>query len=172
MFVALRRWRSRLAAISRHDELVPDDDGLPSWGELTKEQRCILFEGIHGHSLVDVLNAWVPDEDAPYWNRKSPYAEPLARAARPLVEMGLIEVWQEPLGRGEGGLMPPGAAAEAVSDPANWWRYDLEDVQDPDEDVTRPAGLADNSTDPMTVLYGVITTQLAKDLGLVRYPWR
>jgi hypothetical protein len=51
---------------------------------------------------------------------------PLARAAQSLVQMGLIEVWEEPVGVGEGGLMLSDLAAEAVSNPENWWRYDLD----------------------------------------------
>ena len=153
---------------------MADSAAPPSWDELTAEQRCILFEGLFGHTLIDVLNAWVPDEDAQYWNRKGAYVEALARAARALVDVGLIDIWQEtlPLGDGGGELMLPGLAAEAVSNPENWWRYDPDDNWDPDEDLTQYTGLADTTGGPMTTLYSVITTQTARDLGLARYPWR
>jgi len=128
---------------------------------LTREQRCILYEGVFGHTLIDVLNAWVAwaaNGDAPYWNRKHAYVEPLARGARSLVNRNLIEVWEEPVGVGEGGLMLPDLAAEAVSNPENWWRYHPDENWDPNEDLTRYAALEDTDTDPMTALYSVITT--------------
>lgn len=64
------------------------------------------------------------NDDAPYWNRRRSYVGPLARAARSLVDLGLVEVWEEPAEVGEGGLMLDDLAVEAVSDPENWWRYD------------------------------------------------
>jgi hypothetical protein len=32
----------------------------------TDAERCILYEGMTEGSLIDILNSWVPDEDAPY----------------------------------------------------------------------------------------------------------
>jgi hypothetical protein len=150
---------------------VPDSSGLPSWAELTEEQRCILYEGLTGHSLVDVLNGWVGwacAADAPYWNRKSAYVGPLARAARALVESGLIEVWEQPVGVGEGGLMVRDLALEAVGNHENWWQYDPDGNWDPGEDLTRYAEFAGADTDPATAMYLVISTHLARDQGLVR----
>ena len=48
---------------------------------LTDAERLILYDGMFGDSLIDILNAWVPDEDAPYWNRKGPYVPQLIPAA-------------------------------------------------------------------------------------------
>jgi hypothetical protein len=49
----------------------------------TGAEQCVLYEGTHGHALIDIVNAWAPDEDAPYWNRKAPYVaeliQPLCR---------------------------------------------------------------------------------------------
>jgi hypothetical protein len=151
---------------------MPDIAGWPSsWTDLTKEQLCILLEGMNGHSLLDILNAWVPGEDAPYWNRKSPYVGALARAACALIESGLIEVWEEPVGVGEGGLMLRDLALEAVADHENWWRYDPDENWDPDEDLTRYARFADTNTEPMTTMYCLLTVREAVDRGLVQFPW-
>jgi hypothetical protein len=95
----------------------------------------------------------------------------LAHAARSLVELGLVEVWEQPAGIGEGGLMLCSLAAEAVSDPANWWRYDPGGSWDPGEDLTRYAVLEATNTEPMTTICTLITVQAALDLGLVRCPW-
>jgi len=59
---------------------------------------------------------------------------------------GLIEVWEAPVGVGEGGLMLPDLAMDAVSKHENWWRYDPEENWDPGEDLTRYAGLAGASS--------------------------
>ena len=159
----------------RDDRGVPGHSGpLPSWEELSEAQRCILYEGMHGATLAMVLNAWVArvsNDDAPYWNRKGSYVAPLARAARSLVDLGLVEVWEERAEVGEGGLMPHDLAAEAVSDPENWWRYDPGGNWDPGEDLTRYAGLEAANTEPMTTIYTLITVKAALDLGLVRCPW-
>lgn len=146
---------------------------LPSWEELSEAQRCILFEGVTGATLAEVLNAWaatVNNDDAPYWNRKGGYVAPLARAARSLVDLGLVEVWQQPVGVGEGGLMLCDLAAEAVSDPENWWRYDPGD-RVPGEDPTGYAGQDASPTEPMTTIYTLITVKAALALRLVRCPW-
>lgn len=127
-----------------------------------------------GATLAMVLNAWVAtvnNDDAPYWNRKGSYVAPLARAARSLVDLGLVEVWEKPAGAGEGGLMLHDLAAEAVSDPENWWRYDPGENWDPGEDLTRYAGLEAAITEPIAVIYTLITVEGALDLGLVRCPW-
>jgi len=146
----------------------------PSWNDLTPEQRCILYEGITGSSLVDILNSWVAvshPEDGPYWNRKGGYVGPLAEAACSLIRSGLIEVWEEPAGVGEGGLMLAGPALEAVRDHENWWRFDPDDTGDPEEAATRHEALAGTATDPMTTMYIVITSDQARDRGLVRLPF-
>lgn len=149
---------------------------MPSWEQLSEEQRCILYEGVTGATLTDVLNAWVAStngEDAPYWNRKGSYVLPLARAARSLVDLGLVEVWQEqPDGIGEAGLMLSSQAAEAVSDPASWWRYDPEENWDPGEDLTRYAGLEVTSAERTATIYTLTTVKTALEFGLARVPWR
>ncbi len=63
-----------------------------------------------------------------------------------LIDCGLIEVWEAPVGVGEGGLMLPDLAMDAVSKHENWWRYDPEENWDPGEDLTRYAGLAGASS--------------------------
>ncbi len=48
----------------RHRRLPVRDDwraldcsrSLPSWVDLTEEQRCILYEGVTGSTVVEVLN--------------------------------------------------------------------------------------------------------------------
>lgn len=57
-------------------------------------QRCILYEGPTGESLVTVLNAWVRGDDAPYWNRKGAYVPDLIPAALSLLDRDMIEVWE------------------------------------------------------------------------------
>ena len=45
---------------------------IPSWIDLAPEQRCILYEGTTGNSLVGILGSWVAvsrPADGPYWNR-------------------------------------------------------------------------------------------------------
>lgn len=159
----------------RDDRLVPGTSGpVPSWAELSREQHYLLYEGLAGSTLIDALNGWVCwacNQDAPYWNRKGAYVAPLAKAARSLVEAGLTEIWEEPVGVGEGGLMLPGLAAEAVSNPASWWRYDPDGNWDPDEDLTRYAEFAGTCPEPMTTLYTLMTAKTAREHGLVRYPW-
>jgi hypothetical protein len=131
---------------------------------LTDAERCILYSGMHGDSLIDILNSWVPDEDAPYWNRKGPYVSELIPAAICLLQRGMIEVWEEPLplGVGEGGLMTSDRAAQALADPENWWRYDPDLNWDPNEDLSRYADLATGNTEPMTTLYSVHATEVAR----------
>jgi len=152
------------------------------WSDLSLEQRCILYEGLVGGSLVVVLNSWVAYvsvEDAPYWNRKGAYVGPLATAARSLLEMGLAEIWEEqvlvgPGGAweiGEGSLMFLDMAVEAVSNHENWWRYDPDGNWDPSEDLSRYADVVGTNTEPMTRMYTIIATQEARDLRLVRFPW-
>lgn len=154
----------------------------PSWTDLSLEQRCILYEGLFGGSLIDVLNSWVVlarPEDAPYWNRKGAYVGPLATAARSLLEMGLAEIWEQQLllsragvaEFGEGSLMFRDMAVQAVSNHENWWRYDPDGNWDPEEDLSRYADMASTNTEPMTRMYTIIATQETRDLGLIRYPW-
>ena len=121
-------------------------------------EQCILYMGADGHSLIDIVNAWAPQEDAPYWNRKGHYVAGLVQAALSLLARDLIEVWEEPAPRGEGSLMTMDRAAEALADPDNWWRYDPDENWDPGEDLSRYAHLAQGNTEPMATLYSVITT--------------
>jgi hypothetical protein len=145
------------------------------------EQRCILYEGLVGGSLVGVLNSWivyVSAEDAPYWNRKGAYVGPLGTAARSLLEMGLAEIWEKQIFRcpdgavefGGGSLMLRDMAVDVVSDHENWSRYDPDGNWDPEEDLSRYADMAATNTEPMTKMYTVIATQEARNLGLVRFP--
>jgi len=46
-------------------------------GEQGEAERCILYEGLTGASLIMVLNSWVRGDDAPYWNRKCAYVPDL-----------------------------------------------------------------------------------------------
>lgn len=119
----------------------------------------ILYEaGTGGRNLIELLNGWVGGDDAAYWNRKGAYVVPLAHAAQSLVNMGLIEVWAEPVGVGEGGLMLRKDAAAVVGDPSNWWRYDLDENWDVNEDLSRYTGFEESDTSPMAATYTVITT--------------
>jgi hypothetical protein len=71
----------------------------------------------------------------------------------------------------EGATSHPLADILNGRDHGNWWRFDPDDHSDPSEDATRYAGLADTAADPATALYLVITTQEARDRGLVRLPF-
>jgi hypothetical protein len=62
-------------------------------------------------------------------------------------------------------------AAEAVSSPENWWRYDPDGNWDPNEDLTRYAEFASTRPEPMTTLYMLITTETAREHRLIRCPW-
>lgn len=157
---------------SRH-QLQPGPS-MPSWDELTDEQRYILYEGATGgQDLIGLLNGWVVGPDASYWNRKGDYVAPLAAAAKSLVQLELIEVWAEPGEGGEGGLMLKEDAAEAVGIPSNWWNYDPDLNWDPTEDLSGYAAFENSNTASQTsTFYTVITTDSAVELGLARYPWR
>ena len=117
--------------------------------------------------MIELLNGWVVGEDAAYWNRKGPYVE----AAQSLVELGLVEVWADPTGAGEGALMLREDALAALGDPSNWWRYDSEDNWDPNEDLSRYADLEASDTSPITAIYTLFATDSTNDLGLIRWPW-
>jgi hypothetical protein len=136
--------------------------------DLTDAERLILYDGVTGHSLIDILNGWVPDEDAPYWNRKGTYVPELIPAALSLLQRGMIEVWEEPLplGRGEGSLMTSDRAARALADPENWWRYDPDGNWDPNEDLSHYTDLATGNTAPMTTLHSIYTTDVARQQGI------
>jgi hypothetical protein len=129
--------------------------------------RCILYEGLTGGSLIMILNAWVGGEDAEYWNRKGAYVPELIPAALSLLRDGMIEVWQEPLplGVGEGSLVTIDRAAEALSDPGNWWRYDPDDQSDSAPRV-ESADDPDHDRGPMRSMYSIITTAAARDRGV------
>ena len=139
---------------------------------LTDAERCILYQGMYCSSLIDILNSWVMGEDAPYWNRKGTYVSQLVPAAISLLQRGMIEVWEQPLplGVGEGSLTTSDLAAQALADPKNWWRYDPDDNWDPNEDPSRYANLADDKTEPMTTLYSVCTTEVARQRGIALWP--
>lgn len=126
--------------------------------------------GTGGRSLIELLSGWVTGEDAAYWNRKGPYVAPLARAAQSLVELGLVEVWAEPVGVGEGGLMLGEDAVAVLGDPGNWWSYDPDMNWDPNEDLSRYAGLESLDTSSATS-YTLATTDATNELGLIRWPW-
>jgi hypothetical protein len=143
----------------------------PAWSDLTDAQRHILYgAGTGGWTLIELLNGWVDGDDAAYWNRKGAYVVPLAQAAQSLVNMGLVEVWSEPVGVGEDGLMLREDASAVVGDPGNWWRYDPDDNWDPSEDLSRYAGFEDSDTSPIAVIYTVVSTDSANELGLIRVP--
>jgi hypothetical protein len=161
---------------------VPGDGPAPQWSDTTLRQRCILYEGLTGGSLSDVLNSWVAyrcPKDAPYWNRKGDYVAPLATAARSLLEIGLVEVWESQLllspdgvtQIGEGSLMLRDMAIEVVVTTDNWWQYDPDGNWDPEEDLSRYINVAKTNAEPATRMYTIIATQKARDLGLVRFPW-
>lgn len=137
---------------------------------LTGAERCILYNGMTGGSLIDILNSWVPTEDAPYWNRKGAYVSQLIPVAISLLQRGMIEVWEQPLQVGEGSLMTSDLAAQALADPKNWWQYDPDANWDPAEDLSRYAELADDKTEPMTTLYSVYTTEVARQRGISIWP--
>jgi hypothetical protein len=132
----------------------------------TSAERCILYGGMHGDSLVEILNDWVIGDDAPYWNRKGAYVAQLIPAALSLLERELIEVWEEPAPAGEGGAMTTDRAAMALADPDNWWRYDPDGNWDPDEDLARYAELATGNTEPMTTIHSIITTHKGLEGGI------
>jgi len=137
---------------------VNDESQAPAvsvWGGLTEVQRFVLIEAFEESRLIDVLNGWADPADAPYWNRKAKYVPALIEATSALLAQGLIEVWAESPGVGEGGLLPAGAAAEVVADPDNWWKYD------PDENTTG-AGAADTDADPTIVPYTLLATDAAR----------
>jgi hypothetical protein len=135
-------------------------------GEQGEAERCILYEGLTGASLIMVLNSWVRGDDAPYWNRKCAYVPDLIPVALSLLDRGKIEVWEEPAPFGEGSLMTSDRAAAALASPANWWRYDPDGNWDPDEDLSRCAEVSETDTEPMTVIYSIISTQSARDEGI------
>jgi hypothetical protein len=136
----------------------------------TAAERCILYAGMTEGSLIDIVNSWVTGEDAPYWNRKGAYVSQLIPAAISLLRRGMIEVWEKPLplGVGEGSLMTIDRAAQALAEPENWWRYDPDSNLDPNEDLS--ADLAHGSTEPMTTLYSVSTTEMARQRGIHLWP--
>jgi hypothetical protein len=135
-------------------------------GDLSDAERCILYEGLTGESLVTVLNAWVRGDDAPYWNRKGAYVPDLIPAALSLLDRGMIEIWEEPAPFGEGSLMTLDRAAEALANPKSWWQYDPDGNWDPDEDLSRYAEVSKSSYEPVTAIYSIITTQSARDEGI------
>ncbi len=132
----------------------------------TEAERCILYAGLTGDSLIEILNDWVRGEDAPYWNRKGAYVADLIPAALSLLERGLIEVWEEPAPAGEGGLVTSDQAAAALADPENWWRYDPDGNWDPDEDLERYSELSKGNSEPMTTIYSIITTEKGRAGGI------
>jgi hypothetical protein len=132
----------------------------------TSAERCILYAGMQGGSLIEILNDWVTGEDAPYWNRKAAYVAQLIPAALSLLERELIEVWEEPAPAGEGSVMTSDRAAVALADPDKWWRYDPDGNWDPGEDLARHAELATGNTEPMTTIYSIITTQKGLEGGI------
>ncbi len=137
---------------------MPDD--------LSDAERCILYEGLTGHSLIMVLNAWVRGDDAAYWNRKGVYVPELIPVALSLLDRGMIEIWEEPAPFGAGSLMTRDRAVEALANPRNWWRYDPDANGDPDEDLSRYAEVSETDAEPMTIIYSIITTQAARDGGI------
>ena len=139
--------------------------------DLTNAERCVLYGGVSGDSLIEILTLWVVGEDAAYWNRKGAYVAPLITASLSLLKRGLIEVWEEPAEFGEGSLMTSDRAAQALADPDNWWRYDPDGNWDPDEDLSRYGELAKGNTSPMTTIYSIITTSTALDQGIPPRWW-
>lgn len=129
-------------------------------------ERCILYEGLTGASLIMVLNSWVRGDDAPYWNRKGVFVPDLIPAALSLLDRDMIEIWEEPAPFGEGSVMTSDRAAVALANPENWWRYDRDGNWDPAEDLSRYVEVSEGNTEAMTVIYSIITTPYALDQGI------
>jgi hypothetical protein len=89
------------------------------------------------HQLIDALNAW---KGHSAWKEKGKYAPALAVAARYLVELGLVNVWEEPAGIGEAKLLFRDEAANVVGEPSNWWREDWDD-DSPNGEVGDPVAM-------------------------------
>ncbi len=90
----------------------------------------MLNEARMRHWLVDVLNGWAPAETS--WTEKRRYVGELAAAARSLVEMELIDVYEAPSGVGEYAPLFRDDAIAEIENPDNWWGEDWD--QEPSDD--------------------------------------
>ena len=100
--------------------------------DLTPAQLVVLAEAWDGEGLPQVLHAWVPLSDAPYYNRRWKYVPEISAAAVSMLEFGFIDV------RKSGQLLdadplPFDEARAILLDPSNWWAFDPDDGYDPVE---------------------------------------
>ncbi|WP_345762790.1 hypothetical protein [Diaminobutyricibacter sp. McL0608] len=151
--------------------LAVNEDAMPPWEDLTEAEQLVLDESFECEPLWAVLNGWVANEDAPYWNRKQKYVPELSAAARHLVELRLIEVYEIVDGDTiEDDLLSYQDALDAVSDHGNWWGYDSELNWDPAEDTSAYDADPD-APHPPTRIYALYATPSGHRVSIMRKLW-
>jgi hypothetical protein len=130
-----------------------------------------MREAIEDTPFVVVLNAWVAAAnllDAPYWNRKYKYVPEVSEAARSLLELDFVEIYEVPSNQWlDERLLPFDLALAAIDEPENWWMYEPANADyDPEAETLEfsEAELRERAT-PNAVYYSVYRT----DAGLDRF---
>ncbi|WP_345764776.1 hypothetical protein [Diaminobutyricibacter sp. McL0608] len=148
-----------------------NEGAIPSWEDLTEAEQLVLDESFEYEPLWVVLNGWVTNEDAPYWNRKQKYVTELAEAARHLVELGLIEVYEtRESDTVDDILLQQQEALDVVLDHDNWWSYDSEANWDPAED-TSVYDIGPASAQSPTRIYALYGTPSGNQVSIMRKLW-
>lgn len=103
-----------------------------TWESLSDAERVAMNEAYDGEPLWSFLNALVPAEDAPYWNRKWRHVPTATAIVESLVRRGYIDIFdltddphaEVPLNLED--------AMRVIAEQSNWWEYDPDDVTDED----------------------------------------
>jgi len=96
-----------------------DEEALPRWQELSKEQQCVLFSAAEQSTLIGVLANWEPEQD---WPVRILHVARLAEAAESLLRADLIVVYEQGLELGEATLLFTDEALRIIKDTVSWWR--------------------------------------------------
>src|SRR6266545_306403 len=92
--------------------------------ERSIEQQYVLYAAATSSTLMELLQHWQPWEPELEWADMAVHVPRLAQAIVELADRGLVKVFLEPRGAGEGGLVPSADVPKVVYDPGSWYSED------------------------------------------------